>query len=247
MSHTLISGHFNPWGEKARWALDHHRIAYRHVLHRPLLGNVWLRFRRRRWRGPVTVPILITDDRVYGDSYEIVRFAERSGAGEPLFEAGSEERIESWNRESDAALHAGRALFVPRVEADPVAMRESMPAPEPFATLIAPLAGVGLRVFKRKYGIRAEDLRQHEATLRAFLERARAATQSGFVLDSFSYADIAIAVVLQFLVPPVAESVPIKPATRRCMGTPSLAADFGDLVAWRDRLYACHRPRRVAC
>jgi glutathione S-transferase len=243
--HTLVMGSFNPWGEKARWALDHHRVAYRQAPHRPLVDNVWLRLRMRRWRGPVTVPVLFADDEVLRDSFEIARCAEGNGQGESLFPVGSEDEIAAWNRESDAALAAGRALFVARVENDAEALRECLPGPTPVAAAIAPFAGIGLRAFKRKYGIAGLDGARRARELRDFLGRVRSAIASEYVLGSFSYADIAIAVVLQFVAPSFDERLPLGPARRRCMGTASLAAGFGDLLAWRDELYGRHRGGRL--
>jgi glutathione S-transferase len=239
--HTLVSGPFNPWAEKARWALDHHGLAYRHAPHRLLVDNAWLRLRLRRWRGPVTVPVLFADGEVLSDSFDIARYAERKGRGEPLFPNGKEDEIAGWNQASDAALVAGRSLFVTRVETDPEALRANLPGSTALAAAIAPLAGIGMRLFKRKYGIDPLDGPRHEAALRSFLDRARAATASTYVLGSFSYADIAVAVAIQFVEPPPDERLPLQPATRRCMGTPSLAADFADLLAWRDALYERHR------
>ena len=35
----LYSLVYSPWSEKARWALDHHRIAYRRVRYEPVIGE----------------------------------------------------------------------------------------------------------------------------------------------------------------------------------------------------------------
>ena len=44
---TLYGVGYSPWTERARWALDHHRIAYRYREHLPMLGEPMLRRRAR--------------------------------------------------------------------------------------------------------------------------------------------------------------------------------------------------------
>lgn len=51
---------FSPFCERARWALDHHGISYREVEQVPMLAEITLRIGVRRFRGPVTVPLLVT-------------------------------------------------------------------------------------------------------------------------------------------------------------------------------------------
>jgi glutathione S-transferase len=47
--------------------------------------------------------------------------------------------------------------------------------------------------------------------------------------------------VLQAVVPVAHEFIRLGPASREAWTNPRLAADYADLVAWRDRLYARHR------
>lgn len=42
-----------------------------------------------------------------------------------------------------------------------------------------------------------------------------------------------------------AASIRLGPATRAVWTQPALAAEFADLLAWRDGLYAAHRPGRT--
>src|SRR5580658_7746154 len=39
----LVSLHVSPWSERAKWALDHHRLAYTVVEHVPIAGERRLR------------------------------------------------------------------------------------------------------------------------------------------------------------------------------------------------------------
>ena len=69
----LYAESFAPWCDKARWALDHHRVAYDYVQHVPLMGELPLRLAARRPLGRVTVPLLVDDGQVLMDSFEIAR------------------------------------------------------------------------------------------------------------------------------------------------------------------------------
>src|SRR4051812_21189698 len=101
---------FSPWSEKARWALDHHRIDYQYHEHIPLLGEIRLRILMRKPRGRVTVPVLHDGDAWITDSFEIARYADRIGRGARLFPDDKLPEITEWNLRSEAALGAGRAL-----------------------------------------------------------------------------------------------------------------------------------------
>lgn len=55
----LYAESFAPWCEKARWALDHHRVPYDYTEHLPMIGELRLRSAARKWSGRVTVPLLV--------------------------------------------------------------------------------------------------------------------------------------------------------------------------------------------
>ena len=79
-------------------------------------------------------------------------------------------------------------------------------------------------------------------SLRQALERTRAglrAVDGDYLLGRFSYADIAMAVVLEGIAPMAQVDPPLGPATRRCWSDPALAEEFEDLLHWRQRLTAC--------
>lgn len=74
----LITIPFSHYCEKARWALDHCRIAYDEDGHLPLFHYL----ASRRAGGGRTVPIVVDGDTVLGDSTDIVAWADaRAGAG----------------------------------------------------------------------------------------------------------------------------------------------------------------------
>ena len=236
----LIALSYSPWSEKARWALDHHGIEYDEKQHLIMLGEPWLRIRARRLTGRVSVPLLVDGDRLYGDSFEIARYAEWFGAGAPLLD--DMPAVERWNATSERALAAGRVIGTERMADDTAAKREQLPpfVPRALRPALAPAASLGIAFVRRKYAF--DHVARAETHLEDALAQLRAALAGrDTLLDAFSYADIAMSAVLHFVSPVGDDHIRLGPATRTCWTHPRLAADYADLVTWRDRLYATRR------
>lgn len=237
---TLLQLPYSPWSERARWALDARGIDYRRRHYQPLIGEPELRWRLGRWRGPVSVPVLITDRGPVADSWSIARWADARGDGPSLFPHGSLPEIERWDRLAERGLSAGRALSLRRVAATPAALDELTP---PFLRG----AGAAARAITRAGVLRT--LRKYDAsepavatqTLASTLDELRAGLRGATLRGAFSYADITMAQVLAFVHPPPDRWLRAGPENRALFGDASLAARYSDLVAWRDALYAAHR------
>lgn len=242
---TLVALSYSPWSEKARWALDHHRIPYREEAHMPMLGEVLLRLRTRRVTGRITVPVLIGSSGTVSDSLAIAQRAEQTGHGPRLFPAELMGEILNWNGASEIALEAGRALVTDNFSHDEEALAEALPAavPESLRKSLIPMARSGTRFIARKYNLGARPLEAHRDRYREQLLalRGRLAASSPYLLGRFTYADIAMAVSLQFMNPPADRYLPFQPGTRRCLYDERLTGEFGDLIRWRDSLYEKHR------
>lgn len=243
---TLFGQYVSPWTEKARWALDHHRVPYRYREHVALLGELSLRAHAGKWGGPVSVPLWKAEGEAISDSLHIALFADRSAGGPPLFPAEHADEIIQWNARSEAALFAARTLYLERLSRHREAKVELQPAFMPLAIRRASVGAVGLAVafLRRKYGIDGAAEASAEETLTRELEalRAELAGRDHLLASGFTYADVAMAVTLQFVSPVADRFLKLGPGTRETCEYPALAARFGDLVAWRDALYERHRP-----
>ena len=242
----LYAESFAPWCEKARWALDHHQVTYREIDQLPLVAEVALRVATRRLLRRVTMPLLVDGDVVLMSSFDIARYAESHGGGAPLFPAGHESQVAAWNERSEAIMTSGRAMLLPRMRCNPQALREQVPAfvPGVLGPVAQGAASLGVSHLMRKYGIRAGEDARHETESRRALDRLRVALSDGreHVLgDLFSYADITVAAALQFILPVDGRYIRLGRATREVWTHARLAADYPDLLAWRDRLYATRR------
>lgn len=210
-------------------ALAHHQVEYERRPYKIPFDEVLLRARLRQMGGKVTVPVLFDGEHVVRDSYEIARHAEALGTGSPLFE--DEPSCARWNALSDEALAAGRRGALERVLRDEEAQRENLHGlvPKALVNPLTPVARVATRRLLKKYPAGGE------ARFVAILEELRAALAGGdTILDEFSYADIAMCLVVDFVKP-----APLRsrgPATERIWAEPGLEARFGDLVQWRDRV-----------
>ena len=242
---TLIHLSYSPWSDRARWALDARGIEVRSQHYQPLIGELGLRRTLGRWRGAVSVPVLLTADGPIADSIAIARWADGRGDGPTLFP--DDAAVERWNARADDALSAGRALALPRVARDPEALDEL--TPKPLRALGAPIRVItklGVERTHRKYGGHLGDAAEHEATLVGVLDAMRDALggdPEARLLGAMSYADITCAQVLAFVAPHDGPYLKLGAASRRVYGDAGLAERYADLVAWRDALYATRAVR----
>ena len=232
----------SPWSQKARCALAHHGVQVEPVEYHPFVGEPMLRLRLalagEAWTGRLGVPVLIAPDGVATNSWDIVCYADRVGAGPALVPEELAADVQEWNARSDRMLEAARARFMVRVVEDEAATRELLPP----ALARAPrtLLRVSMRAFERKWGIRAEDGARHLETIEQELVHLRAALAGGaeYLLGTLSYADFAMAIALQAI--GVRPGTGFGPRSASISGEPPLASAFSDLLEWRDRCYAEH-------
>lgn len=241
MTATLYGMGYSPWTERARWALDHHGVGYAYREHVPMLGEIALRMKARTTK--VSVPLLVDGEKVVIGSGGIGRYAEGAGRGERLFPSDHDAEIARWIERADAMLDGGRAWVISRILERPDAQAESLPPfiPAPLRRTLAPTAGMGSRFLAKKYGVGTDVAAQIEKTVRPVLNEIRAvvASRPYLLVSGFSFADVAIAAALQ-VVRPHADAK-VGPHNRAAWENEALAAEFGDLLEWRDAIYAKHR------
>lgn len=246
---TLYGIGMSPWTERARWALEHHGVAYAYHEHVPLLGEPLLRRAAKKGGhvGPATVPLLVDGDVVATSSTAVARHAERIGNGPPLFRTGSEEaEIARWDALAQRIAHVGRAWLLRNLAKDPAAQRESLPGfvPGPVRGLAAWSVGLATSFLQKKHGIAAghEVDAQVDEVLRPALREVREALGTRpTLLDTFSWADVCVAASLQALRPHAGANM--GPRAAAAWANEALAEEFEDLVSFRDALYAKHRAR----
>lgn len=245
----LIGLSYSPWTEKAKWALEVRGVPFSYRQYQPVVGELALRKKLGRWRGVVSVPVLVADDgRAIADSCAIARYADRLGDAPSLFPAEHAHAIDALVALSERALSAGRVLALIRVLGDRDALIEL--APRPLRRLRALAAGLGRFGVKRtlaKYGGSVTAQAQHTAALAEALDEVRAALahapgtgEGGPLLGPFTFADIAVAQAAAFVTPP-RTGLRLGEASRRSFTDPALAARYADVLTWRDALYARHR------
>lgn len=235
---VLVGEGFSPWTEKARWALDHHRLPYRYQEYTPLLSEPWLRIRARRMSGRISVPYLIGPNRLsIGDSFAIALDADRRGDGPPLVPADLLEAIVTWNERSERLMRAGRAQILARTEERRDVQIESLPPhlPRTLRGVLAPSVRIGTAYLRKKYAVRPVPDEELEPDL-AEIRLAIAADPSRPLLGRFTLADIAIATALQAVRPHRSAPDGLLPAQREAWARPALAARWEDILAWRDAM-----------
>lgn len=235
---------FAPWCEKARWAMDHHSLAYHYREHIPVLGEWALRRAAGRYAGKCSVPLLVTRTRVIMDSYLIARKADELGSASSLFPAEADDAVQHWNRVGETIMQSGRALLLARLLLMDDALAEQVPGPVPaiLRPLLPFVARSGVRYLARKYHTAAL-VPLAERQMGAALEELRAAVarSTHLVARRFTFADIATVTALQFVEPVADRYIPLGSATRRAWTDERFRQAYGDLLEWRDELYALYR------
>lgn len=240
---TLYGMHYSGWTEKARWALDHHRVDYRYREHMPLIGELALRWRTPKGTHP-SVPLFVEEDVATTGSFSIARRAEALGQGAALFPDSAMAAIQRWEALSDQVLGIARSSVVSRLARHPRAQAESLPSfiPGFLRGVSAPTARLGARFIARKHKALVDPETAIRQTAIPALEHLRAELRGRpYLEDGFTYADITACAMLQFVRPVDDAWMPLGPGTREIWHHEAVAAEFPDLLAWRDDLYAKHR------
>lgn len=240
----LVRLHYSPWSEKARWALDHHRVRYELAEHAPILGEPLLRARAGRLRGPVTVPLFVPDSgpAVMG-SAEIARHADEIGSGARLFPREHADEIAHWDARADRLIGLGRALVVARIEADAEIQRASLPPfiPGALRGALAPMSVMGSKFIRWKHAVDGDAAAVHAAMRTELAELKKALDGRPYLLGGFTFADLAMAVALQAVSPVEHAAWPLSAPIRRCWTTPEVAEGAAELLAWRDGVFRAQR------
>jgi len=242
---TLVALSYSPWSERARWALDHCELTYHEKEYLPLLMAPWLRWKTGRWRGRVSVPVLLAE-RVLTDSYEIARHAHAQQPGRGLMPLSLEAPIRDFTDRLEQAMSAGRVLLMDRMSRNRTARIENLPGffPGFLRPHGDPVARWVLARLRSKYGITPGDTSSSREVLRdALAFSASRLARAECILDAFSFADMVLAGLLQFVEPVADTYITLGPASRQCWRDEAFASQFNGLIDWRDRLYARYRRR----
>jgi glutathione S-transferase len=87
----LVTIRYSHYCEKARWALERARIDFVEEPHVPMLS--WIGTLGSR--GNRTAPVFVTDEKVYAESTDVLRYADEHGSATKLFNGDPEvERLE---------------------------------------------------------------------------------------------------------------------------------------------------------
>lgn len=244
---VLIHLPYSPWSLRARWALDHHRVSYKAVEHIPMVFEPLLRLSRialepASREGKATVPTLIDGRRVFNDSFAIARHAEEIGAGAPLLPRDALADIKGWVAEIEKMLGAGRVRVLRRLAEDGPALDEAVPPPLRFLGPAGrPVAKSAVQFVASKYASGNASGPELEARMAAVLEKLERALEDGdYLAGSFTFADITAATAIEMVCP--SDVNPLGPENKRVWTEENLKRAFGRALAYRDRIYAEHRP-----
>ena len=143
-------------------------------------------------------------------------------------------------------LIVGQLLMLAQASDPELALAFLPPAvPSALKRLLLPVARKGVAAFISKYRMR-ENADLHESILLRELDRlfAALAGRQYLIGDTLSYADIAMALVLQMISPVDKRYMAALPGIRQTTTPTELQRRYASLITWRDNLYAQHRRPR---
>lgn len=239
---TLYGLSQSPWTHRARWALDHHGVTYRYHEHLPMMGELLLRraAKLKDKSKKASVPLLVDGDSSVMGSFEIARHAESIGRGAPLFprDPAVDKQISHWNDVAERITNVGRIQVFKNLRTNKQAQKEALPSFVP--GFLAGSATLAVSFLQKKYAVPTDIEAEITQVLRPALEELRAALAGKpYLLDVFTYADVTVACSLQALRPH--DRAPLGPGTRETWTNEPLAAEFEDLLMWRDAIHRKHR------
>jgi glutathione S-transferase len=226
---------FSPWTYKARWALEWHRIPYDYSEYAVMMDKLSTRIRLRHFTGSLTVPAARIGKTVLLNSLEIASYADRKGEGKTLLLDNPEVLV--WDALADEFQRLGRYRLTKSFASDPLALKESLPGLLQRIPGSALLGKLGVQYMLRTYPVES-DLSAANNRMREILLEIRKKLEEGdFLIGEPSYADMAIAAMLQMVDPVGSHFIPLKPSAETHWRVESLAEEFRDLCVWRDRVF----------
>jgi glutathione S-transferase len=242
--YDLIGMYFSPWTERARWALDYHKLLYRYIEYTTLLGQPLLRLKTGKMFSKVSVPLLITSSQRLNDSFDIAKFSDVDSRNSSLVPAPHVDEIKEWTDSAELALCSARIRATRRISASVEALADRLPGYTPgfLRKALAPMAYVATQYILRKYRLENDGNEQLLRNMDDFFDNAaKALNGRQCVFETFSFADIVIATSLQALVPVADRYIYLGAPSRKCMCEPDLATKYSSLVKWRDVVYEQYR------
>lgn len=240
----LVGMYFSPWTERARWALDYHKIPYRYVEYTTLLGQPLLRLRAGKPFGKVSVPLLITPNERVNDSFEIAAYSDRKSEKEPLVPSAHFEEIRNWTESAELALYSARLRATRRIQVSSEALADRLPdyTPKVLRKAFVPMAYVATEYILRKYQLEDDGDEKLLRNMDEFFNKANNALSGRrLVFDNLSFADIVIATAIQAITPVEDKYIYLGSPSRKCMCEPTLEKKYSSLIKWRDVVYEQYR------
>lgn len=187
------------FSEKARWALDHKRIAHQ----RRVLGVDYL-YRAWRATGHGTLPILFLDGRAVGDSTHIIAALETHRPNPPLYPADPVARQRALALEDYFDERLGPSLracvVTPLFRADPDVALQLLTTgmPEKAYRQLQPLRWIFPAFYRFRHNISDAKLEADRAVVREALDRIEHERRGRAYLvgDAFTVADLTAAALL---------------------------------------------------
>ena len=240
----LVTIRYSHYCEKARWALERARIEFVEEPHVPVLS--WIGTLGSR--GNRTAPVFVTDEKVYAESTDVLRYADAHGSADKLFTGDAE--VEKLEEHYDRHLGptARRAVYddvlrLPRAQLAELLGKDAPSWEKRVARLATPIIGGmirrGLRVTPPEVKRSKEMVERIFAEVEDLLKDGRRyLTGDRFTAADLTFASLAAPVIYpdryaEYAVPLAGLPSAIKDVVQHYRKTPA--------GAFAMRMYAEHR------
>ncbi|HAG94257.1 MAG: hypothetical protein CMK83_02570 [Pseudomonadales bacterium] len=248
MTYRLIGMPLSVATQRALWALDYAEVAYQFEEYLPQISTPWLRLRTRRWRGPISVPVLLGEGGLcLLDSWDIALQVNQDQPLAGLIPTLCLDQVQAMNQLSESIFNAARMLMVNRALQDKDALLEAFPDLFPRWSR-RPMLPVMRRTFGmllKKYGEPGVSLAEYQQRLDGFMLRVREQLDGKpYLLDrGFCYADMTVVAAMAMVKPVPRAGSPAPTAYERANTCDGIVTRYEDVLDWRDGVVARHRRR----
>ena len=247
MTYRLVGMTASVATQRVLWALDYTEVPYTFEDYIPQISTPWLRARTRKWRGRISVPVLLGHGCCLLDSWDIALQINQDQPMAGLIPTQCQHEVEAMIQLSELIFNAARVLMLERALGDDEALLGAFP--EMFPTWarrpMLPVMRKTFRDLQKKYGEPGMTSEQQVERLGHCMTQVREQLDGKpYLLDrGFSYADMTVIAAMAMVKPvPRGAGNPIT-AYERANTCEQIVRDFPDVLDWRDGVVARHRHR----
>lgn len=247
MTYRLVGMTASVATQRVLWALDYTEVPYTFEDYIPQISTPWLRARTGKWRGQISVPVLLGNSHCLLDSWDIALQINQDQPMAGLIPTQCQHEVATMNQLSESIFNAARILMLERALQDDEALLGAFPAMFPLWARrpMLPVMRKTFRDLQKKYGEPDVSREQQLERLGDCMTQVREQLDGKpYLLDrGFSYADMTVIAAMAMVKPVPRRDDEPTTAYERANTCEQVVQEFPDVFDWRDGVVARHRHR----